>query len=317
MCIFSPLMFYLCGVRVCFELVFMFWAGGRLCCVLCWWCVRLLLLYIIIYYYIIYYIILLYYYILTYTLLPLLPYTLPILYLPPSSISSSYTILLIHSILVDTYIYLLIFPPLLSPIPPLLPSHTLPPSSQPSIFPYHPFLIHSILVGSYLCLLIFFPFPNSPRMFYLCWGWLRLCGFDVCVRIMFWGGVSCFELEWCSFRLLYYYYIIVIIYYILLYTILFSSSDLFSSLNPSQPSLIHPILVGIYICLLISFFPTFPSHPVSVEIQSNTLQSSLLPSSQSSPTLIHSSSSTSHLLLIHSILVGTYIYLLIFHTHLS
>ena len=122
------------------------------------------------------------------------------------------------------------------------------------------------------------------------------------------------------------YYTLLLLYYILysspphlssFFSFSFSSSDLFSSLNPSQPSLNHPILVGIYICLLISFFPTFPSHPVSVEIQSNTLQSSLLPSSQSSPTLIHSSSSTSHLLLIHSILVGTYIYLLIFHTHLS
>jgi len=147
--------------------------------------------------------------------------------------------------------------------------------------------------------------------------------------------------------LLYYYILLYIyIYYIIIllytYTIL-SSSDLFSySLPPHilffpsllpHPShlnhLIHSILVDTYLCLLIShhllFFPILnPSHPVSVEIQSNTLQSlrntnslriwvkySRIPynHSFSIPPFSPPPSITP---IIHSILVDTYIYLLIF-----
>ena len=121
-----------------------------------------------------------------------------------------------------------------------------------------------------------------------------------------------------------YYIIIIIISYtiihIISYTILFfcsshSFSPLFLSSSPLHPpsllfhllfcSSFHSILVGTYIRLFILFSSSFPSHP-NILFSSSLLFSSTSPFS-SQPFPLSSSHPN-----IHSILVGTSIYLFIF-----
>jgi hypothetical protein len=158
------------------------------------------------------------------------------------------------------------------------------------------FLIHSILVGS--CRYLFISqthLPIWPRMFYRS-GWLR-CDVVKYVGNPVWVCVLCFELVLTlGVVLCYILYITIIIHILLLYIyyyyILYSSDLIFS-----QSIFFFPIL---FLLLLLSFifFPpllsqSFSSHPYP------NLSSSLLPF----PIF------QTHL--IHSILVGTYIYLFI------
>ena len=129
--------------------------------------------------------------------------------------------------------------------------------------------------------------------------------------------------------ILYYYilYYTIIIYYTILYniililflpsfrSIIYSSSSQYSS----SQHLIHSILVGTYIYLFI-FNHSFPSSDLFFLLLFQYSSSDLISSSIPFPSnhLIYSQSSvlSSHSL-IHSILVGTYIYLFIFSSSSS
>jgi hypothetical protein len=276
-----------CSVLVegfwCFELVFD---------------IRCILYY---YYYILYYtytIIL--YIILLYTILSSSSFPIFILYLSVltytylySSVlfffsSSVYTLLfyslphppplLIHSILVGTYIRLFIFfysPPHLS----LLPIFSLQSfSPQPKYLTPHVLSEWMVEVCGGDLYRVQFKFMFWPRTFYRS-GWLR-CVVRICVVFgsglclewcsSFWAGVMCWVLSWCDVRcyilyIYYYYYIIyytytiilyyyIIIYYILYYTIIYYTLPLLS-LSP-LPFLLQfypPLLfILLYILYLIS-----------------------------------------------------------------
>ena len=290
-------------------------------CVSCWWCVLGIIFY---YYYILYTILLLLYYyiilIIYYTLLFLwsIFHHSPLLFCSPHSLPNH----LIHSILVGSYIRLLIF------------SSVHPPSSNKT----HPHVLFVWLVE--VC------GGEVYRVFHV----LSWCdGFELVLTL---GVIYYILLYYIILHIIHYTYIIYYILYItiilLLYYILYSSSFSSSPLPLSIPPpplllssfliniphpilLIHSILVDTYIYLTI-FLPNHshlfgfgwntveyltitPKHQFSSdldEIQSNTLQSLLFISSLPSQS---SFIPTHHLN--HSILVGIYLCLLIFHPLLS
>jgi hypothetical protein len=292
--------------------VFMFWAGVHV------WC------YIVYYYYYTYYTIIILYliYYIVYIILFLpspLPYsslllcsillfpisTIPIFILYLSVLTYTYLysffyspllfsyLLLsssplpnIQSILVGTYIYLFIFFPIffliffhsfhpLPSFPLFLPNPSIP--SQPSVLPPTPHFILYLSVLTYTYLYSSHSRIIWPRTFYRS-GWLR-CVVRICG--VFWWMVEVCRFELVSgltlgvtiinYILLYYYYIIIHILLLYYYTLLYYYCYTYYILYSSPPN--H---------LPFSYSP----HPILC---------SVLPFSS----------------LIHSILVGTYIYLFI------
>jgi hypothetical protein len=189
-----------------------------------------------------YYIIL--YYIISYTILFFSSSYSSSVLLSSSSVQSSH---LIHSILVDTYIYLFIFHPLLSFLF----------SSSSHL------LVHSILVDTYIYLLIFSPKSEENL-------WLSWC-----------DGYWCFELVcmlvlYSIYYILYYYYIIIIYYTLLLYYIItiyyyytllffFCSFYSFPIFPSSSPNLLFPLLLfshSFYTCRYLYILNYIPLPPL-------------------------------------------------------